>query len=77
MRRAAFKASQHAATASEVRRDRHLRPVRRRGHRVARLGAMKEELFQKYLKMSDAEKADARLGLMNDYVLLDPRVRVA
>lgn len=42
---------------------------------VARLDALKGQLFQDYLNMSETDRAAARLSLMNDYVRLDPHDR--
>lgn len=43
--------------------------------RLARLDSLKEQTFQKYLGMSDSEKAAVRAGLMSDYLKLEAHER--
>jgi hypothetical protein len=45
--------------------------------RLARLDSMKQQMFTQYLNMSDSEKTQVRVGLMNDYLGLDERTRAA
>ena len=49
--------------------------IRDAQNRVARLDAIKQEMFQEYLNMSESDKATTRNGLMNDYINLDEHTR--
>ncbi len=51
--------------------------IREAQGRLQSLDAIKQQMFQKYLGMSDSEKAAVRAGLINDYVNLDAHGREA
>jgi hypothetical protein len=51
--------------------------VREAQGRLQSLDSNKQEMFQKYLGMSDSEKADVRAVLINEYLKLDAHGREA
>jgi hypothetical protein len=47
--------------------------IRERQATAERLDGVRQQLFEKYLSLSDTDKAAVRAGLMSDYLNLDPR----